>query len=48
MGNELIDEITSKFNVPFKRCGSLIIAENEESKKKLDKMYNNAIKKRYK
>lgn len=39
MGNRLFDEITSKFNVPFKRTGSLTIAEDEVSEKIIDAMY---------
>lgn len=39
MGNRLFDEITSKFNVPFKRTGSLTIAEDETSEKIIEAMY---------
>jgi L-2-hydroxyglutarate oxidase LhgO len=40
----MFEEITTKFNVPFKRCGSLLIARNEEQVKKLDEIYEKAIK----
>lgn len=43
MGNLMLDKITSKFNVPFKRCGTLLIAKNEEEEKKLNELYNRAI-----
>ncbi|SHK83374.1 L-2-hydroxyglutarate oxidase LhgO [Clostridium cavendishii DSM 21758] len=40
MGNGMLEDITKKFNVPFKRIGSLRIAETEESIKKIEAMYN--------
>lgn len=43
MGNGMFDEITSKFNVPFKRFGSLIIASNDNEEKKLEEMYQRAL-----
>ena len=43
MGNNLMPEITSKFNIPYRRCNNIIIAEDEISSKKILKMYNNAI-----
>lgn len=43
MGNNMMDKITSKFNVPFKRCGTLIVANNEEEEIKLDKIYKRAL-----
>jgi L-2-hydroxyglutarate oxidase LhgO len=42
MGNNMLDEITSKFNIPFKRCGSLIIAEGENGERQIDEMYASA------
>lgn len=45
MGNSMYDEITSKFNVPFKRCGSLIIATTEEEEEKLNNIYSDALQK---
>lgn len=43
MGNKLIPELTSKFNVSFKNCGSLIIAEDKKSEEKLGIMYDRAL-----
>ena len=42
MGNGMFDEITSKFNVPFKRTGSLLIAEEEQGVKIIQDMYDKA------
>jgi L-2-hydroxyglutarate oxidase LhgO len=44
MGNNMMNKLTSKFNVPFKRCGSLIIAQNKEEENKINKIYDRAIK----
>ncbi|MFT5874404.1 MAG: L-2-hydroxyglutarate oxidase LhgO [Clostridium sp.] len=44
MGNKMMDTITAKFNVPFKRCGSLIIAQTDEEAAMIEKIYNRAIK----
>jgi len=44
MGNNMFDEITSKFNVPFKRTGGLIVATNEKEEQKIIKMYERALK----
>ena len=43
MGNKMMDTITAKFNVPFKRCGSLIIAQTDEEAKIIEKTYKRAI-----
>ena len=43
MGNKMMDKITAKFNVPFKRCGSLIIAQTDEEAKNIEKTYKRAI-----
>lgn len=43
MGNRFIADVTSKFNVPFKRCNSLIIAEDKKSEEKLINMYDKAL-----
>jgi L-2-hydroxyglutarate oxidase LhgO len=43
MGNKMMDTITAKFNVPFKRCGSLIIAQTDEEVTMIEKIYNRAI-----
>lgn len=42
IGNGLIEEIAKKFNVPFKRIGSMRIAETEKSEQRIDKIYNRA------
>jgi len=44
MGNQLLDEVTEKFNVPFSRCGSLYIAANEEEQIRVEDMYEKALK----
>ncbi len=43
MGNELMEDIASKFNVTFKKRGSLIIAEDKKGEAKLINMYDRAI-----
>jgi L-2-hydroxyglutarate oxidase LhgO len=43
MGNRMMDTITAKFNVPFKRCGSLIIAQTDEEITRIQNIYNRAI-----
>lgn len=44
MGNKMFDDITKKFNVPFSRTGSLMIAQTDEQAKKLKEIYSRAIK----
>jgi len=44
IGNSMFEEITEKFNVPFKKCGSYIIAQNYEQGKKVQEQYEKAIK----
>lgn len=44
MGNSLMKEVTSKFNVIFKRTGGLIIAKDEVEKEKLLQLYDKAIR----
>ena len=43
MGNKLIPDLVSKFNVRFKRCDSLIIAEDKKSEDELINMYDKAL-----
>ena len=43
MGNSLIADLASKFNVQFKKCNSLIIAEDKKSEEKLTNMYDRAL-----
>jgi L-2-hydroxyglutarate oxidase LhgO len=42
MGNAMLDDIAKKFNVPFKRIGSLKIAETDEEIKIIENMYETA------
>jgi len=43
-GNSMFEQITQKFNVPYRRCGSYMIAENYKQVKKLEELYEKAIK----
>jgi L-2-hydroxyglutarate oxidase LhgO len=43
MGNKMMDTISAKFNVPFKRCGSLIIAQTDEEVIQIEERYKRAI-----
>lgn len=43
MGNRMFDEIAAKFNIPFKRCGTLLISEGPKGEKTLDKLYKRAL-----
>ncbi len=38
MGNSMFDEITEKFDVPFKRIGSLLIANTDEKVEELKRV----------
>ncbi len=42
LGNSLLDDISKKFKIPFKRTPSLIIAEDEEDLKYIEEIYNRA------
>lgn len=44
-GNLMFDEYVEKFNVPFKRVGSLYIAKDENQKKYIEDMYSRAKEK---
>ena len=44
MGNDIITDFASKFNVHFKKCNSLIIAEDKKSEEQLINMYDKASK----
>ena len=44
MGNLMLDEVTSRLNVPFKRCGALIIASNTQQQKNIEQIYKRGIK----
>ena len=43
MGNELIEDLTTKFKVPYKKCPTLMIARDSQGEAKLDDMYKRAI-----
>lgn len=43
MGNKMMDTISAKFNIPFKRCGSLILAQTDEEVDIIQGIYNRAI-----
>lgn len=43
IGNDMLDVLVSKFNVPFKRTGTLYVARNEEEEKIIEEIYNRAI-----
>lgn len=43
LGSSMIEEVATKFKVPFKRIGSLHIAENDQQVEKLEKMYKRAL-----
>ena len=47
MGSELMPEITSKFNVPYKKCGYLLVAEDEKNEEIIQKIYENDVAKGY-
>lgn len=42
-GNKLMEEISKKFKIPFKRTGSLIIAKNDDEVAKIENMYKKAL-----
>lgn len=42
LGNSMFDEITSRFNIPFRRCDSLMIAEGDISVMDLERSYTRA------
>lgn len=43
MGNDMFEEVTDKFKVPFNRKKSLIIASDEKQEKKVREMYDKAM-----
>ncbi len=43
MGSDLMPEITSKFNVPYKKCGYMLAAEDEETEKAVEDLYSKAL-----
>ncbi len=45
-GNLLMEQYANKFNVPYKRCGSIYVAKNKEQEAFIDKMYHRAKSKK--
>lgn len=43
LGSSMMPEITSKFNIPYKKFGYMIIAQDEASARKINNIYNTAI-----
>lgn len=42
-GNEIIEQISSQFKVPFKKCGSLVIAQDKKEEEEILKTYENSV-----
>ncbi|MEG1257138.1 FAD-dependent oxidoreductase [Clostridium sp.] len=42
-GNLLMEEYATRFNVPYKRCGTLYIARNDSQSETINKMYKRAL-----
>lgn len=42
LGNSLIEKVADKFNIPFKRIGTLRVGETQEEINKINRMYNRA------
>lgn len=45
MGNDIINNLASKFDIPFIRRDAIIVAQNKDQEKELEDLYHNAIKK---
>lgn len=43
MGNSMFRQVTEKFNIPFKKCGSLITASGSKGEEKVNKLYKQAL-----
>lgn len=43
-GNSILEEVTSKFHIPYKKMPSIIFADNDNSSKSLKNIYENAKK----
>ena len=43
-GNPMIYAFCNKYNIPYKRCGKLVVANNEEEEMKLQDILSNATK----
>lgn len=44
MGNSMFEKITSKFQVPYKKCPSLMVAKTEKDEVFLEKTFERAVK----
>ncbi|QGU93759.1 FAD-dependent oxidoreductase [Clostridium bovifaecis] len=44
MGNDIIGDLVSKFNLSYKKCDSVIIAQNKKQGECLEEVYKRAIK----
>jgi len=42
-GNAIIEQLASKFKVPFKKCGSLVIAQDKEEEVEIIKTYKDTV-----
>ncbi|WP_050606206.1 NAD(P)/FAD-dependent oxidoreductase [Clostridium niameyense] len=47
-GNKLMEQISKKFHIPFKKVGSLIIAQTDEEASKIENMYARSLKRNIK
>jgi len=43
-GNKMFDKVCKELDVPFKRCGSLVIGFDEKDKNTIYKLYNDGVK----
>ncbi len=43
-GEKLFETLSKELNIPFDKCGSLVLAFNEEDEKKLQELYENGLK----
>lgn len=44
LGNKMFDQVCSDLDVPFKRCGSLVIGFDEKDEKTIKELYDNGLK----
>lgn len=43
MGKDMIDELSLKFNIPYKKIPSIVIAQNKNQKEQIENIYRRAI-----
>ena len=43
-GNKMFDLVCDELDVPFKRCGSLVVGFDEEDRKTIKELYDNGVK----